>query len=92
MIDKSYQMTVTIAKAKHLVKVDGLIQPFVSARVNGLVLRSNKKIKPNPEWNCKMLFPIFYPVLNNKITVRIWSETGMLSKNVFMANIPEHPG
>lgn len=92
MIQKSYQISVMVAKSRHLIKINDLIQPFVSARVNGLVLRTNKKTKVNSEWNQKLLFPIFYPVLNNKITVRIWSETGMMSKNEFIANIPEHPG
>jgi hypothetical protein len=38
-IDKSFQMTVSIVKAQDLIKLDSL-QPFVSARVNGLVLVS----------------------------------------------------
>lgn len=31
------------------------------------------------------------PILNDKITVRIWSQNSGLSANTFIANVPEHP-
>lgn len=37
------------------------------------------------------MFPVTYPILNDKITVRIWSKNGGFSANTFIANIPEHP-
>ena len=42
-IDKSFQMTVVVSKAIELPKIDGNLQPFVSARVNGCVLVTNHK-------------------------------------------------
>jgi hypothetical protein len=37
------------------------------------------------------MFPITSPILNNKITMRLWSDGGTFSANPFIANIPEHP-
>ena len=87
-IDKSFQMTVIVSKASELPKVnDKKIIPFVSARVNGCVLVT--KDKSNGQFYAKLQFPIFYPILNNKITMRIWSKKS--GANDFIANIPEHP-
>lgn len=82
-------MTIMVAKAEHLPKVasNGKIAPFVSARVNGIVQITGTR----PKFNAKLQFPIFYPILNDKITMRIWSKQTMLSKNIYIANIPEHP-
>ena len=32
-----------------------------------------------------------YPILNDKITMRIWHKMPGLKANQFIANIPEHP-
>jgi hypothetical protein len=90
-IVKSWQMSIIIAKAEWLPQVnkDKKMAAFVSARVNGLVQITNTR--PVPKFNCKLQFPIFYPILNDKITMRIWSKRGGLAKNVYIANIPEHP-
>ena len=34
---------------------------------------------------------MFYPILNNKIIVRVWHYTGAVTRNVFIANVPEYP-
>jgi len=98
-IDKSYQMTVIVARAEGLPKMDskipkeGTVNPFVSARINGCVLTTaHKNNNANPKFNSKLQFPIFYPILNNKITMRIWSRHAGLKANMFIASIPEHPG
>lgn len=90
-IDKSFQMTVIVSKAEGLPKIDGKCAPFVSARVFGCVLTTPVGRNNNPKFNAKLQFPIFYPILNNKITMRLWHKTGAMSANVFLANIPEHP-
>ena len=38
------------------------------------------------------MFPVYYPILNNKVTIRVWYETNALARNIYIANIPEHPG
>ncbi len=69
-------MTIIVAKAEHLPKVNSndKISPFISARVNGIVQITGTRANPNPKFKTKMQFPIFYPILNNKITMRIWSK------------------
>jgi len=48
-IKKSYQLTATVMKAEGIPKcVAGSINPFVSVRVNGCVLRT-KTVPKNPE-------------------------------------------
>lgn len=47
--------------------------------------------KKSPKFECTMGFPVYYPILNNKITIRVWHETSAVTRNVYIANIPEHP-
>jgi hypothetical protein len=86
-------MTIIVAKAEHLPMVNSnkKIAPFVSARVNGIVQITGVRSNVNPKFNTKLQFPIYYPILNDKITMRIWSKQSGLSKNIYIANIPEHP-
>ena len=92
-IVKSWQMTVQVDSAKDLCKVqkDDKIAPFVSARVNGMVLTTITGRNARPVFKAKLSFPIFYPILNNKITMRLWSAKGGLKQNLYIGNIPEHP-
>ena len=69
---------------------EGKVLPFVSARVSGCVLTTSSKLNANPTFYTKLKFPIFYPVLNDRITMRIWAHRKAQS-NVFIASIPEHP-
>jgi len=91
-IEKNFQMAVVVAKYADLVAIKDGTMPFVSARVNGAVLVTNAKRGAKGQFNAKLQYPIFYPILNNKITMRVWSKTGMVKANKFLANIPEHPG
>jgi len=84
-------MTVVVAKVESLPKLKKPIRPFVSARVNGCVMITNVKGGQNAFFNSKLMFPIFYPVLNDKITMRVWHKTGGMTGNIFIANVPEHP-
>jgi hypothetical protein len=45
----------------------------------------------DPVFSTKLLFPITYPILNNKITLKLWSKNSGLFANTHIANIPEHP-
>jgi len=90
---KSYQLTIVVMKAEGLPDSGlGSVNPFVSARVNGCVL-TTKIVNANktPLFQQKLLFPISAPILNEKITARIWSNNPGLTPNTFIANIPEHP-
>lgn len=91
-IMKHFQMTCVVSKVEGLPKIDGVLMPFVSARVNGCVLITNVKRNQNAAYHAKLQFPIYYPILNDKITMRVWHKTGGMSGNMFIANIPEHPG
>jgi hypothetical protein len=93
VINKLYQLSIVVMKAENLPNVDGSsVHPFISARVNGCVLTSKEISKNNnPVFNSKMMFPITYPILNDKITMRVWSKTGGFSSNIYIGNIPEHP-
>ena len=93
VIEKSWEMNVVIEKAEDLVSIDNSnkLKPFVSARVFGLVQTTKVCNGKNPKFQTKLSFPVYYPILNNKITVRVWHETNSFSRNVFIGNIPEFP-
>lgn len=67
------------------------VKPFVSVRASGCVLITSAKNKPDSKWYAKINIPIFYPILNDKIIMRVWHKNGGLYPNTFLANIPEHP-
>lgn len=45
-----------------------------------------------PLYNSRVQFPVFLPILNDKITLRLWSQGSKLKPDIFIANIPEFPG
>lgn len=69
----------------------GTCNSFVSVRCVGQVL-TTAVIEENlsPTYSNKLQFPIFMPILNDKITIRIWNRGGRFSDQ-FIANIPEYP-
>ena len=87
---KGFQLSVYIFKCENLAYFDGKKpNAFISSRVAGLVRRTKSvKSNANPLYNQKMLFPCFFPFLNDKILLRIWNERGN-SRDDFIANIPE---
>lgn len=93
-IEKAFQLTVAVDRADELPKLDpgSTIRPFVSARVFGAHQITAVKQGAKPKWHAKLQFPIYYPILNDKITMRIWFWKSGLSSNTFLANIPEQPG
>jgi hypothetical protein len=93
---KSFQLSVYVFKAEHLVNFGSVLGPrkptaFISARAVGLVQKT-RKVKDNssPTYNQKMLFPCYFPFLNDKILMRIWNEN-QGAADEFISNIPEFP-
>lgn len=86
-------MNVYVLVGEDLCSVDGSknLRPFVSARVFGMVQTTKVQKGLKCAFKAKMSFPVYYPILNNKITIRLWHETGGLYRNTFLANIPELP-
>jgi len=93
---KAFQLSCYIFKADQLCPIGGLGDDgkptlFVSARAIGLVQRT-KPIGGTvaPVFNEKMLFPCYFPFLNDKIILRAWhaSKTG---PDEFFGNLPEVP-
>lgn len=92
LINKQYQLSLIVMKAESLPTFDGEVHPFISVRANGCVLTTKTISKNNnPQFNNRLQFPITYPILNDKITTRVWSKTSGFQSNIFIANIPEHP-
>lgn len=88
---KNYQLTIAISKAENIAKdPTDSIRPFISARVNGMVLTTSHFSSASPNFNQKLCFPVQSPILNDKITMRLWSNSGAaLTPNYFIANMPE---
>ena len=86
-------MSIVISKGENIaVGETNSWNPFISARVNGCVLTSRTAANTsNPIFNSKSMFPLTYPILNDKITMRIWSDCKGLSPNIYIGNLPEHP-
>ena len=87
---KGFQLSCYMFKCENLAYFGGKKpSAFISARVAGLVRRT-KAVNKNasPVYNQKMLFPCFFPFLNDKILLRIWNERGS-TRDDFIANIPE---
>jgi len=67
---------VNIIKAEGLPECDGGGQcnSFVSVRASGFV-QITRVIEENfnPMYNARLCFPVYAPVLNDKVTIRIWS-------------------
>eukprot|EP00340_Litonotus_pictus_P001829 CAMPEP_0170518970 /NCGR_PEP_ID=MMETSP0209-20121228/4535_1 /TAXON_ID=665100 ORGANISM="Litonotus pictus, Strain P1" /NCGR_SAMPLE_ID=MMETSP0209 /ASSEMBLY_ACC=CAM_ASM_000301 /LENGTH=1038 /DNA_ID=CAMNT_0010804725 /DNA_START=78 /DNA_END=3193 /DNA_ORIENTATION=+ len=91
---KAFQLSSYIFKADGLIDFPGILKPekptfFASTRSMGLVQRT-KAIGGSsaPLINQKMLFPTYFPFLNDKIVMRAWNyQKGGTDK--FLANIPE---
>ena len=87
---KGFQLSCYIFKCENLAYFGGKKpNAFISSRVAGLVRRTKTVSKnASPVYNQKMLFPCYFPFLNDKILLRIWNEKGS-SRDDFIANIPE---
>ncbi|CAG9335811.1 unnamed protein product [Blepharisma stoltei] len=85
---KSYQLSVNIYKAEHF---GNHPNAFVSARTCGFVDKTHTMKETNdPIWNVKLSFPAYKPILNDRITVRVWDQRP-LARDIMIATIPEIP-
>lgn len=94
---KSFQLSVYVFKCENLPNFgDSLVSSgkptaFISARAVGLVQKTKRVGNNNsPLFNQKMLFPCYFPFLNDKIIMRIWNYQSR-GTDEFIANIPEFP-
>ena len=95
VIRKSFQLSIYIFKAENLLNMENLMfggektDPFISCRAVGLVHKTKTVTNnSNPIYNQKLMFPCYFPVLNEKIILRIWHSS---TQDVFIADIPEKP-
>jgi hypothetical protein len=42
-------------------------------------------------FGARLSYPVFIPCLNDKITVRVWSQGTRTTADTFIANVPEFP-
>jgi len=75
-IEKFYQVAVVVSKAElwhDNLKGGNKVKCFVSARCNGCVLTTKQAGSPVASFQQRLAFPVFYPILNDKITMRLWA-------------------
>ena len=85
---KSYQLSVNIYKAESL---EGDPSVFVSVRSLGLVERTSVvQNSNNPVWNTKISFPAYKPILNDRITIRLWDYKPR-ARDKLLGTLPEVP-
>lgn len=80
-------------KAEGLPQCDssGTCNSFISVRASGSV-QATRVIEENfsPIYNARLCFPVFAPIMNDKVTIRMWSKNRRTA-DTFVANIPEYP-
>jgi hypothetical protein len=89
---KMYQLSVNIYRADKLAKIDGNDpSAFVSVRTCGVVEKTHvTESSSNPIWNIKLSFPASSPIMNDRITIRIWDYRAR-SRDKLIATLPEVP-
>lgn len=89
---KNYQLSVNCYKADKIVRFGGNeSSPFVSVRTQGIVERTHViDANSNPIWNIKLSFPVSTPILNDRITIRVWDYRPR-SRDKLVATLPEVP-
>ncbi|EAR93381.2 C2 domain protein (macronuclear) [Tetrahymena thermophila SB210] len=89
---EQYQLLVSIVKGEDLPILTGsTCDSFIACRVGSNVLRTmTVKNSQKPNFQTKMVFPVFFPVYNDKIVIRVWDSRTLRSDN-FIAAIPEKP-
>lgn len=89
---KSYQLSVNLYKAEGIPESEVKeCNGFVSVRATGIVDKTQSvEGNSNPIWNSKISFPVFEPILNDKIVVRVWNKVPR-GRDRLIATIPEIP-
>lgn len=83
---------VNIYKAEDLpVMSFGKCDSFISVRCGGITLcTSVMKNMQKPQYATRLLFPLYFPVMNDKIVIRVWDKRICLADS-FIGMIPEIP-
>lgn len=87
---KGYVLNVNIVKAEDLPKL-GLYRcdSFISVRVGNIIQRtSTVENNQKPVFSTRMVFPVFFPIMNDKIIIKLWDQH-MLGDSL-IGNIPEN--
>lgn len=88
---KTFQFAINIYKAEIFDQPGGGHNLFVSCRVIGLYSKTEVIAgRTNPSWRTRMSFPAYKPILNDRITVRLWDKV-RLGRDTLIASIPEVP-
>jgi len=93
LFSKFYSMNISILKIEGYPEdTSGKgLTTYCSARVMGNTLITNSiRDNSNPLFNCKLRFPVYLPILNDKIIIKVWVEHSRTSVEHY-ANIPEIP-
>ena len=92
MAKKSFQLSVNIYKAEKIPKFSNSdVSAFVSVRTCGIVERTHAiESNSNPIWNVKIAFPATTPILNDRITIRVWDHRPR-ARDKLIATLPEQP-
>jgi hypothetical protein len=45
----------------------------------------------NPIYNARLCFPVYTPIFNDKIVIRVWTQNSGMKADTFIANVPEYP-
>lgn len=94
MFNKQYLLNINIVKVEGIPSDDvgTKYTTYWSARVQGNSLTSGI-IKDNlsPAYNCKLGFPVYLPIQNDKIIIKLWMRVSRIAADELLANIPEIP-
>ena len=83
---------VNIYKAENLPNLSfGKCDSFISVRAGGITqITPVMKSMQNPQYATRLMFPLYFPVFNDKIVIRVWDKRVCMTDN-FIAMIPEIP-
>ena len=88
---KGYLLSLNIYKAEGLELEDDVVNPFASIRIAGIIDKTDTvSVNQNPSWNANFRIPVFMPILNDKIIIRIW-DAKRVGSDRLIASIPELP-
>jgi hypothetical protein len=89
---RSFQLMVNLVKGEDFPIMTGnSCDSFISVRANGLTqVTATFSSQTKPQFKTRMLFPLLFPLNNDKIIIRVWDKRKCLS-DTFIAQVPETP-
>ena len=89
---KLFQLSINLYRADKLSKIEGKDpSAFASVRTCGHVEKTHyMESTCNPIWNLKISFPASTPIMNDRITIRLWDYRSR-SRDKLIATLPEIP-